>query len=416
MPSLFSRARTASTPGKPKLPKAPAKSKLTSNNARPPALPHRHRRIRAQCTPRLEGGRGAAVYRPRARARRAMAPSDSCLPHYPPTYRRPGPRITTPTPRCADTRRRPGSPPAPRPAYDLLIPARDAVLGLPDVARLVARGLLMAFHFLYSNAYPPTAYSTLLASLPAKLPPPPPSSPRSSPSAHASSRTPTPAATPRPPSLPSSCRTPPASLHSNNANANNYGGYGTPPVSPGGARGKRSKDEEAAEEVLFLMIEDFGSFSGAYEVYATFLGGRRLFEADVFTAVAFIHLHHVHSYCDHAPRFHDPHFGDRGLCVQEGQRSFDADFSIRRASFALLLQLLPPLLHPSSFHLPPSFALPFGRQSFDAEADVLLAHIGRILLLMRLRVSVVYVCDTAVGGAMLQPRLCPFCSRCSSPV
>ncbi|KAJ7016606.1 hypothetical protein C8F04DRAFT_1019007 [Mycena alexandri] len=137
MPSLFSRARTASTPGKPKPPKQAAKSKSTSNNnnARP-------------LSPLVTDEFGRATPQGRARS--------SSLPPTGPGEAGYGAVGFLPTTLPADLSTAwadssaaaagvltlgggLGPPPAPRPAYGLLSPARDAVLGLPDVARLVAR-------------------------------------------------------------------------------------------------------------------------------------------------------------------------------------------------------------------------------------------------------------------------------------
>ncbi|KAJ7702067.1 hypothetical protein B0H16DRAFT_750216 [Mycena metata] len=362
MPSLFSRARTASTPGKPKPPKVPTKSKSTSNNARPlspivtdefgRSTPQGGGRARSSSLPPTgpgEAGYGAVGFLP------TTLPADLSTAW--------AANNTANAAMVLTLGGGLGPPPAPRPAYGLLSPARDAVLGLPDVARLVARVCAelertgVATPFVFSalaldvrrggvvrlvnaflascreggnsalseerwaeearfagahelgmclrwglsrvvrveggrevrgllswawyerwrteeaaNGYPPTAYSTLLASLPAQLPPilAPLFALCTRLVAHSNASGHT------PPSLAAILSpllfglTPPSSSsnsYGNTANANNYGGYGTPPVSPGGARGKKGKDEEAAEEVLFPTIEDFGSFSGAYEEY-----------------------------------------------------------------------------------------------------------------------------------------------------
>ncbi|KAJ7029064.1 hypothetical protein C8F04DRAFT_1289008 [Mycena alexandri] len=120
-----------------------------------------------------------------------------------------------------------------------------------------------------ANAYPPTAYCTLLAALAAQLPPI--LAPlfalcsRLVPHSNASGHTPPSVVAILSPLL--FGLTPPSNSASTSNNINYIGAYGTPPVSPGEARGKKSKDDEAAEEVLFPTIENFESFAGAYEEY-----------------------------------------------------------------------------------------------------------------------------------------------------
>ncbi|KAJ6589673.1 hypothetical protein B0H19DRAFT_1104482, partial [Mycena capillaripes] len=105
-----------------------------------------------------------------------------------------------------------------------------------------------------ANAYPPTAFSTLLSSLPAQLPPilAPLFALCTKLVAHsnASGHTP-PTLAPILAPLLFGLTAPGAYM-------------GAPPTSPGG-RGKDKKEAEA-EEVLFPTVEDFGGFAGRYEL------------------------------------------------------------------------------------------------------------------------------------------------------
>ncbi|KAJ7873778.1 hypothetical protein B0H13DRAFT_2669187 [Mycena leptocephala] len=121
MPSLFSRARTASTPP----------NQNTSAPAHPLYKPPP--RILQRAPPPCEGEQGEQA----PREKRGTAPSDSYRPPCPSTHVRPGP----PHPlrllwRSRPLRLRPKTPPI---SYleDRSSPARDPVLGLADAARLV---------------------------------------------------------------------------------------------------------------------------------------------------------------------------------------------------------------------------------------------------------------------------------------
>ncbi|KAJ7149733.1 hypothetical protein C8R46DRAFT_915583 [Mycena filopes] len=141
MPSLFSRARTASTPGKPKSKPTPTKSKSTSSNA-------------ANARPSTplttdEFGRSTPLGRSRSASLPPAGPGDAgygavgflptTLPADASAAWAGAPTSTALTLGGGGIGGIGGAPPVPRPAYGLLSPARDAVLGLPDVARLVAR-------------------------------------------------------------------------------------------------------------------------------------------------------------------------------------------------------------------------------------------------------------------------------------
>ncbi|KAJ7076969.1 hypothetical protein B0H15DRAFT_862667 [Mycena belliarum] len=140
MPSIFSRARTASTPSKskhkPPLTVSPPSLPVASNSLRsPPRGPtptDEFGRTRSSSlgvagggvasAAASDSGYGAVGFLP------TTLPADLAIPFS---------GFNTPAPSAAG--QPPPPPPSPRAAYGLLSPARDAVLGLPDAARLVGR-------------------------------------------------------------------------------------------------------------------------------------------------------------------------------------------------------------------------------------------------------------------------------------
>ncbi|KAJ7692250.1 hypothetical protein B0H17DRAFT_1200586 [Mycena rosella] len=130
MQSLFSRARTASTPSKskhkPPLTVAPVPDSARSSRRGTPTDEFGQRTpVRTSSLPTgADGGYGAVGFLP------TTLPVDPAIPFAPP----PDAPAASNNGLLAL-----GGPPPPRAAYGLLSPARDAVLGLPDAARLVAR-------------------------------------------------------------------------------------------------------------------------------------------------------------------------------------------------------------------------------------------------------------------------------------
>ncbi|KAJ7196677.1 hypothetical protein GGX14DRAFT_526692 [Mycena pura] len=120
MPSLFSRARTASTPSKAKPPLIIQPSALPASGARDTALSLGFDEFGAAVDP----GYGAVGFLP------TTLPQDPQVPFASTSHSFSSPTPSTPASNGS------GSVNTPRPAYGLLSPARDTVLGLTDAARL----------------------------------------------------------------------------------------------------------------------------------------------------------------------------------------------------------------------------------------------------------------------------------------